>query len=133
MKSKMKWLILSIMTFMALFTLNVFAEGEAPADAEAPAGNPLNQWVVLAIYAVVIGVAFYFLMYRPGKKRQKREKELKESMILGDQITSIGGIMGRIINIKYDEITIESGLDRTQIQLKNWAIKEVIKPVTDDK
>jgi preprotein translocase subunit YajC len=51
--------------------------------------------------------------------------------IVGDKVISIGGISGKIINIKDDEFTIESGNERTKITVKKWAVKEVEKPISD--
>ena len=52
--------------------------------------------------------------------------------MLGDEITTIGGICGKIVNIKDDNITIESSIDRTLMEVKNWAVRDVKKLVTDD-
>lgn len=51
---------------------------------------------------------------------------------MADEVTTIGGIVGRVVNIKDDNITIESSLDKTLMEFKNWAIREVKKPITDD-
>ena len=63
-------------------------ETEAAAD-----GSP---WTVLLIYAVVIGGLFYFLMIRPQRNRVKRHEQLVESLAVGDEVTTIGGIFGTI-------------------------------------
>jgi preprotein translocase subunit YajC len=52
-----------------------------------------------------------------------------DSMQVGHQVITIGGITGKIVNIKDDEVTIETGVERAKINFKKWAIKEVIKPV----
>ena len=64
-------------------------------------------------------------MVRPQQKRRKQEEELKKSLQLGDEITTIGGIVGRIINIKddTDSLIIESGSNK--IRIKKWAVSSV--------
>ena len=54
-----------------------------------------------------------------------------DSAIVGDKVISIGGISGKIVNIKDDEFTIETGNERTKITVKKWAIKEVDKPISE--
>jgi len=76
--------------------------------------------------------AMYFILIRPQRKRQKKEDELRNSVILGDNITTIGGVTGRVVQIKDDEITIESSIDRTLLTFKKWAIRDVQKLETDD-
>lgn len=83
------------------------------------------------MYALLFG-AMYFILIRPQRKRQKKEDELRNSVILGDNITTIGGVTGRVVQIKDDEITIESSIDRTLLTFKKWAIRDVQKLETDD-
>lgn len=76
-------------------------------------------------------VAFFGIMYlliiKPQKKKEKTRKDMQNSVNVGDEIVSIGGIMGKIINIKDDEITIETSVERTQIKLFRYAIDTVTK------
>lgn len=85
--------------------------------------------VIYILFFVVVG---YFLIYRPNKKRKKQEEELRGSIILGDEVTTIGGIVGKVVNIKDDNITIETSIDKTLMEFKNWAIRDVKKLITDD-
>lgn len=121
---------LSVMGGIAAFAEEAAATAAAEATAEATTGTKtsgLNQWVVIAIYVVILGALFYFLIFRPQKKRQKEEQELKSSLCLGQQITTIGGIVGTIVSIKDDEITIQTSIDNTLMTFKNWAIREIKK------
>lgn len=84
-----------------------------------------SKWITsLLVYAVVIG-GMYFMLIRPQQKRKKQEEEMKKSLAIGDEITTIGGIVGRVISIKNDEdiLVIESGTEK--IKIKNWAIAAV--------
>lgn len=78
----------------------------------------------LLIYAIIIG-GMYFLLFRPQQKKRKQEEEMRKSLAIGDEITTIGGIVGRVISIKNNEdsLVIESGTDK--IKIKNWAVAAV--------
>ncbi len=124
-----KKLVFGISTFLmtAFGAIAAFA-AEADATANTTAKQTaLPSWVVIIVYVVLLGALFYFLIFRPQKKRQKEEQELKSSLCLGQQITTIGGIVGTIVNIKDDEITVQTSIDNTLITFKNWAIREVQK------
>ncbi len=70
-------------------------------------------------------VGMYFLMIRPQKKKQKAEQKMRNSVRVGDEITTIGGITGRVLNIKEDALVIETGADRTKMTVKKWALQSV--------
>ena len=81
---------------------------------------------MIAIY-VAIFAAMYFLLIRPNSKKRKAEEEMKKSMTIGDDVTTIGGIIGKIVAIKDDEdaYIIETGTDRAKIKIKKWGISSV--------
>lgn len=68
-------------------------------------------------------VVMYFLMIRPQKKKQKAEQDMRESIQIGDEITTIGGILGRVITVKEDSLVIETGADRSKMRITRWAIQ----------
>ncbi len=106
------------------------AAGTASAAGTANAANNPWQWVLtIGIWVVVIAAA-YFLFIRPSKKRQKQEEELRNSIEIGDDVTTIGGIVGRVIAVKDDDetIIIETGSDKTRMRFKKWAIASVDTP-----
>ena len=74
------------------------------------------------IYFGVIIVVMYFLMIRPQKKRQKEEQSMRDNVQVGDEITTIGGVMGRVVTVKDDSITIETGADRNKIKFTRTSI-----------
>jgi len=67
-------------------------------------------------------VVMYFVMIRPQKKKQKAEQEMRESLQVGDEITTIGGIVGKVVTIKEDSLIIETGADRNKLKITRWAI-----------
>ena len=83
-----------------------------------------NIWVTVIMIVGMIAV-FYFLLFRPQKKQQKQEQEMRNSLEVGDEITTIGGIIGEIVSIKEEKVTIETGKDRSKIRILKGAIKTV--------
>lgn len=67
-------------------------------------------------------VAMYFLMILPDKKRKKKEEEMRSSVKAGDEITTIGGIIGTIVDVKEESIVVETSADRVRIELAKWSI-----------
>ena len=85
-----------------------------------------NSWYIILIYVALFG-AMYFLLIRPNSKKKKAEQEMRNNIAIGDDITTIGGIVGRIVAIKEDEdsFIIETGSDRVKMKFKKWAISSV--------
>jgi len=88
----------------------------------------MEQFVQL-LPMIAIFVVMYLVLIIPQRKREKKTREMLAALKQGDAVVSIGGIKGKIINIKDDDITVETSVERTQIVFKRWAIKEVEKPV----
>ena len=88
-----------------------------------------NSWIIILVY-VALFAALYFLLIRPNSKKKKKEQEMRNNIEVGDDITTIGGIQGRIIAVKEDEdaFVIETGPDRTRMKFKKWAISSVDTP-----
>ena len=105
------------------------AEPTGEGAKKAAGGSP---WLGIIIYVVFIVLIGYFLIFRPNKKRKQQEEKLRSSLMLGDQVVTIGGICGTIVNIKDDVITVETSIDKTLIEFKNWAIREIKKLETAD-
>ena len=139
MKSNVRKILSFVMLIAVLalsFSMTAFAAEASGAtsgtDASQGQTGGANMWLVIVLYVAFFGVVGYFLIFRPNKKRRKQEEELRSSIILGDEVTTIGGIVGQVVNIKDDNITIETSLDKTLMEFKNWAIREVKKPISDD-
>ena len=67
----------------------------------------------------------YFMMIRPEKKRKQKAQEMRDGLKKGDVITSIGGIIGKIVAVKDDTIVVETSEDRVRIELTKWAVSSV--------
>jgi preprotein translocase subunit YajC len=70
-------------------------------------------------------VALFFFMSRKDKKARQQENDMLNSLQVGDEITTKGGIIGKIISIKEETIMIETGHDRTKIRIHRWAVRNV--------
>lgn len=80
---------------------------------------------------VVLIVVFYFFLIRPQRKRDKQERDMRNSIEIGDEISTIGGFIGRVVNIKDDVLVIESSSDRTKLKIYRWAIRGKEAPATE--
>lgn len=80
-------------------------------------------WMIV-IYMVIIIGGMYFFLLRPNKKKKKQEDSMRNNLQIGDEITTIGGIMGKIVSIKdeTDSIVIETGVDRSKVRVKRWSV-----------
>jgi len=94
-------------------------EGEA-ANASGALGS-LSSILLL----VVVVVVFYFLIIRPQKKQEKAANEMRNSLQRGDEITTIGGIVGKIVGMTDETITIETSNDKTKIRFLKSAVRSV--------
>lgn len=74
---------------------------------------------------IVLFAALYFFMIRPQKKQEKETNEMRNNLQVGDEITTIGGIIGKVVSIKEETVTIETGHDRTKIRILRSAVRNV--------
>ncbi len=88
-------------------------------------GSFMNIGII--VFYVAVFAALYFFLIRPNSKKKKEEAQMRNSLEIGDEITTIGGIMGRVVAIKDDEdaIIIETGSDRVKLKFKKWCISTV--------
>ena len=88
----------------------------------ASGGNSGGSSYSMLIAMVAVFALMYFMMIRPQKKRQKEEQEMRSSVEIGDEIITIGDIVGKVVTIREEDIVIETGADRTKIKFQRWAI-----------
>ena len=86
----------------------------------------MNSMGWILPYVVVIG-AFYFFLIRPQQKRDKATKSMREGIKEGDEVVTIGGIYGKVVNAKEDTLTIEVGSDKVKLKVARWAIGKVVE------
>lgn len=78
--------------------------------------------VGVLLYILVIFGAMYLIFIRPQKKKSQQEESMRNSLEIGDEVTTIGGIVGRVVSIKEDSMVIETGVERSKIRIRKWAI-----------
>ena len=83
-----------------------------------------NSAYTLIMIVVLIAV-FYLFMIRPESKRKKQQDEMRNNLRKGDQITTIGGVIGRIVKIEDDTLIIETSEDRVRMEFAKWAVSTV--------
>jgi len=89
---------------------------------DAAAGSTTSTLLTTLIPFAVLIAVFYFLLIRPENKKTKAANEMRNSLAIGDEVTTIGGVVGRIVHIKDDLVTIETGEDRVRVQFTRSAI-----------
>ena len=83
----------------------------------AGAGGGSTIIMLVAMLAV-----FYFLLIRPENKRKKEAEQMRSQLKNGDEVTTIGGIVGKVVNVKDDKFVIETGADQVRIEFAKWAL-----------
>lgn len=99
-----------------------FLNGDAAATG-AGAGSTVTMLLMFG----GMGILLYFFMIRPQKKKEKQAAERRNSIEIGDEVTTIGGIVGRVVSLKEDTFVIETAGERSRMRFKRWAIQDVNK------
>ena len=86
-----------------------------------------ESYISLFFTLALMLVLLYFMIYRPQKKQEKKDAAMRAAMEIGDQVTTIGGIVGRVVAIKDDTFVLETGADRVKIRFIKNAISSVEK------
>lgn len=87
----------------------------------------MDQFLVIAVQIVpfvLLIVVFYFVLIRPQRKRDKETQRMRNNLQVGDEIITVGGVVGLVVSIKEDTVVLETGGDRSKIRVKRWAIQE---------
>ena len=83
------------------------------------AGAGMGSTVIMLVLMVAV---FYFMLIRPENKRKKEAEAMRGAVKTGDKITTIGGVIGTVVNVKEDKIVIETSADQVRIEFAKWAI-----------
>ena len=121
-------LVLAALMIAFLFSGCMATDASASADGSASGGS-----YSMIIMIVVMIAIFYFFLIRPENKKKKQAEELRSSLTIGDQITTIGGMIGRIVMVKSDSIVFETSEDRVRIEIAKWAISTKGKQTEEEK
>ena len=91
----------------------------------AAAADPTVSTISTLVMLVAMVAIFYFFMYRPQKKQEKEANDMRSGLQVGDEITTIGGIIGKIVSIKDETVLIETSNERNKIRILRTAVRNV--------
>lgn len=115
----------AIINSVSPFLLEKTAEATQSTTSGSQSGMGCGgmDYTIIIVY-IAIFAALYFFMIRPNSKKKKQEQELKKNIDIGDDITTIGGICGKVVAVREEdeEIIVETGADRTKLRFKKWCI-----------
>ena len=87
--------------------------------------NPMTEAIPTIVMIVALLLFFYFFMIRPQKKQEKKDAEMRDSLAIGDEVTTIGGIIGKVVSIKGETFVLETTKDKTKIRFLKGAVRSV--------
>ena len=91
-------------------------------DPNTPPGGGFLDMLGMFLPMIIILVVFYFILIRPENKRKKEAEQMRNSLKVGDDITTIGGIVGTVVSVKDDKFVIETSADQVRIEFAKWAL-----------
>ena len=89
--------------------------------------NSAGSMITLVLLMLIVIVFFYLILYLPQKRQEKKDAEMRNSIDVGDEVTTIGGVVGRVASIKDDTFVLETTSDRVKIRFRRSAISSVEK------
>ena len=84
--------------------------------------NPSGDLLSMLPFLVICIAMFYFMLIRPENKRKKEAEQMRSAVKNGDKVTTIGGIVGTVVNVKDEKFVLETGADQVRIEFAKWAI-----------
>ena len=110
---------LSLVLMVALLGLCFTGCATTAATGDAAAASGGGSMIVVMVIMIAV---FYFFLIRPENKKKKQLEEMRSSLSVGDDVTTIGGIVGKVVAVKENYIVFETGEDRVRLQVTKWAI-----------
>ena len=89
---------------------------------ESTTPNPQGGGMSMIIMLLGMVAIFYFMMIRPENKRKKEAENMRSSMKVGDKVTTIGGVVGTVVDVKDDKFVLETSADRVRMEFVKWAL-----------
>ena len=87
----------------------------------APGAEPASMFGPIVMMVIMVAI-LYFVLIRPENKRKKEAQKLRETVKVGDKITTIGGIVGTVVDVKENSIVVETSADQVRVELAKWAL-----------
>jgi preprotein translocase subunit YajC len=116
--------VMALLTILALTACTTLDQSGEPVD------NTASMIMTVGMLVVMVAV-FYFMIIRPQKKQEKETAKMLDELTPGDTISTVGGIIGVVLKVKDDMVLIETGADRTRIQIAKWAVRKVEEKAND--
>ncbi len=123
----MKKIFAAVMALLMLVALSSCTT----LDAQGNQVDSTGQLIMTVGMLVVMVLVFYFMIIRPQKKQEKETAKMLDGLTPGDTISTVGGIIGVVLKVKDDMVLIETGADRTRIQIAKWAVRKVEEKAND--
>ena len=111
--------ILSVISVAAFICLAFAGCTAAGTTAEGTTTGGTTTTIIMTVAMIAI---FYLVLLRPEKKRKKQLEEMRNSLAVGNEVVTIGGICGKIVHVTDEKIIIETGEDRVRLEMTKWAI-----------
>lgn len=89
----------------------------------ATASSASLGWTTI-IWLVLLLVAFYFILIRPQRKKEKKDAEMRKNIQIGDEIVTAGGIVGIVCKLEEETLVIETGSDKSKLRIRRWAVSQ---------
>ena len=96
------------------------------SGAAAEEGGSIMDTIISFAPIVIVVIVFYFMLIRPQQKKDKEDRAMRENLEIGDEIVTIGGIVGLVVSIKEDTVVVETGSDRSKIRILKSAVAQNI-------
>jgi preprotein translocase subunit YajC len=111
--------------------MNLFMLLDSTAGSGSGNAGGIGSMLGMFLPLIFVFVLMYFFMIRPQKKQEQKEAQMRDNLQVGDEVTTIGGIIGRVVSIKDETFTLETSRDRTKIRFVRNAIKSVDVRIAD--
>ncbi|MBO4770720.1 MAG: preprotein translocase subunit YajC [Clostridia bacterium] len=112
--------------------LTVFAEETGASTETAQTSFLASPWVTIIMLVAMVAI-FYFLIIRPQKKQEKKTAEMRSAIKAGDEVVTIGGIIGTVVIVRDDKIMIETGNDKTKLTILKSSVREILNAEPEEK
>ena len=123
----MKRFLAIIFALALVFSLSAGAfagDAEAPAESGGGGGGFLESGGTILMLVAFIPLMYFFFI-RPESKKKKQRKQMMDELAVGSDITTIGGIMGTVVDMNEEGLTIETGEDRVRMEITKWSISTI--------
>ena len=91
------------------------------STTNTPSGDPTGGLSTIIMLLAMVAI-FYFMLIRPENKRKKEAEQMRSAVKVGDKVTTIGGIIGKVVHVSDEKFVLETGADQVRIELAKWAL-----------